>query len=153
MVKEFIHGIGGAKMTDTQRTQIKELRLAGYGYTTIAKVIGLTKDNVKAYCRAHDLAGIKAQSNARITPDQGFCQCCGKPLHQIPGRKKPKFCSADCRQQWWNTHPEKVTRKAIYSFTCAYCGNLFTAYGNASRKYCCHNCYVAARFKGGAAHD
>ncbi len=115
--------------------------------------VGLTKDNVKAYCRAHDLAGVKAQSNARITPDQGFCQCCGKPLQQIPGRKKLKFCSASCRQQWWNTHPEQVTRKALYSFTCACCGNLFTVYGNSSRKYCCHSCYIATRFKGGESHD
>ena len=140
-------------MTNEQKARITAMRHDGYGYTTIAKAVGLTKDNVKAYCRAHDLAGVKAQSNARIIPEQSFCQCCGKPLHQIPGRKKVKFCSADCRQQWWNTHPEQVKRKAVYSFTCAYCGNLFTSFGNSSRKYCCHSCYIAARFKGGESHD
>ena len=140
-------------MKNEQKDRITAMRQYGYGYTTIAKAVGLTKDNVKAYCRAHDLAGVKAQSNARITPDQSFCLCCGKLLHQLPGRKKAKFCSADCRQQWWNNHPEQVTRKAIYSFTCACCGNLFTAYGNATRKYCCHSCYVAARFRGGESLD
>ena len=31
------------------------------------------------------------------------------------------------------------------------CGLPFTAYGNSKRKYCSHECYIAARFKGGAA--
>ena len=140
-------------MTNEQKERITAMRQDGYGYTTIAKAVALTKDNVKAYCRAHDLAGVKAQSNARITPNQSFCQSCGKPLHQIPGRKKLKFCSADCRQQWWNTHPEQITRKAMYSFTCAYCRNLFTAYGNSNRKYCSHECYIRNRFKGGDAGE
>lgn len=140
-------------MTNEQRERIAAMRQDGYGYTTIAKAVGLTKDNIKAYCRSHGLAGIKAQSNARITPEQDFCLKCGKPLRQTPGRKKVKFCTSDCRQQWWNAHPEQVIQKAIYSFTCAHCGKLFTAYGNASRKYCCHNCYIADRFKGGESHD
>lgn len=140
-------------MTNEQRERIAIMRHEGFGYTTIAKAVGLTKDNVKAYCRTHSLAGIKAQSNARITPEHDFCLKCGKSLIQTPGRKKIKFCSAYCRQQWWNAHPEQVIRKATYSFTCAYCGKQFTAYGNANRKYCCHDCYVAARFKGGESHD
>ena len=57
-------------MTNEQKERITAMRHDGYGYTTIAKAVGLTKDNVKAYCRAHDLAGVKAQSNARITPVQ-----------------------------------------------------------------------------------
>jgi len=140
-------------MTNEQRKRIAIMRQDGYGYTTIAKAVGLIKDNVKAYCRTHDLAGIKAQSNARIAPDQGFCLQCGKSLRKTPGKKKVKFCSADCRQLWWNSHPEQVLRKAIYAFTCACCGKPFTAYGNNSRKYCCHNCYVLARFKGGKPLD
>ena len=140
-------------MTNDQKERITAMRQDGYGYTTIAKAVGLTKDNVKAYCRTHALAGVKAQSNARITPDQNFCLFCGKPLSQIPGRKKVKFCSSDCRQQWWNTHPEQVKKKAIYSFTCAKCGKPFTTYGNSKRKYCCHTCYIAARFKVGEQHE
>ena len=53
-------------MTNEQRERIATMRQDGCGYTTIAKVVGLTKDSVKAYCRAHNLAGMKAQSNARI---------------------------------------------------------------------------------------
>ena len=36
-------------MTDTQRTQIKELRLAGYGYKKIAQALCLSVDTVKSY--------------------------------------------------------------------------------------------------------
>ena len=140
-------------MTNEQRERISSMRQDGCGYTTIAKVVGLTKDSVKAYCRAHGLAGMKAQNNARIVADSGFCLHCGKPLCQMPGKKKIKFCAPDCRQLWWNSHPEQVSRKAIYAFTCACCGKPFTAYGNTSRKYCCHSCYIAARFKGGKPHD
>ncbi|MHB1154068.1 MAG: RNA polymerase subunit sigma-70 [Eubacteriales bacterium] len=140
-------------MTNEQRKQITAMRQDGFGYTTIAKAVGLSKDNIKAYCRTHDLAGIKAQDNTRITLEQDCCLKCGKPLSQTLGKKKVKFCSADCRQQWWNSHPEQVTQKAIYSFTCAYCGKLFTAYGNVRRKYCCHDCYIADRFGGGESHE
>ena len=140
-------------MTNEQRERISAMRQDGCGYTTIAKVVSLTKDSVKAYCRAHGMAGMKAQNNARIAVDSGFCLHCGKPLCQMPGKKKIKFCASDCRQLWWNSHPEQVSRKAIYAFTCACCGKPFTAYGNASRKYCCHNCYILARFKGGKPHD
>jgi len=140
-------------MTKEQGVRITELRKAGCGYATIAKATGLTKDNVKAYCRTHGLAGVKSKSNARVELGQGFCLSCGKPLVQVPRRKKAKFCSAACRQQWWNTHPEQVNKKAVYDFTCAYCGKAFTAYGNAGRKYCSHNCYISARFKGGERHE
>ena len=140
-------------MTNEQKERITAMRLGGCGYTAIAKAVGLTKDNVKAYCRTHELAGIKAPSNARITPKQDFCLFCGIPLLQTPGRKRIKFCSAACRQQWWNAHPEQVKKKAVYSFTCAHCGETFTAYGNAGRKYCSHDCYIAARFKGGECHE
>ena len=79
------------------------------------------------------------------------CLGCGKPITQREGIKRVKFCCPSCRQAWWNSHPEKVNRKAIYSFTCACCGKPFTAYGNRGRKYCSHECYITDRFKGGEA--
>ena len=136
-------------MTNEQRKKIQELRGHGYGYATIAGAIGLSKDSVKAFCRKNNLGGVVAETNARIDLTCGVCLNCGKQLQQAPGRKKIKFCSAGCRQQWWNAHPEAVQQKAVYAFTCARCGKTFTAYGNAERKYCSHACYIAARFKGG----
>ena len=135
-------------MTDLQKSQITALRSQGYGYATIAGAVGLKKDSVVAFCRKMGLTGTKAENN-RISLDADFCLHCGSVLTQTPGKKRIKFCSDKCRQAWWNAHPEKVNRKAVYSFTCAHCGKQFTAYGNAGRKYCCHTCYIADRFRGG----
>lgn len=139
-------------MTDLQKSQITTLRGQGYGYATIASAVGLKKDTVVAFCRKMGLTGTKAENN-RISLDADFCLHCGSVLIQTPGRKPMKFCSDKCRQAWWNAHPEKVNRKAVYSFTCAHCGKPFTAYGNAGRKYCCHSCYIANRFKGGDGNE
>lgn len=136
-------------MTDIQKNQIMALRQQGYGYATIAKAVRLKKDTVVAFCRRTGLTGRKASDNSRINLDSGFCLQCGSILYQTPGRKRIKFCSDQCRVAWWNSHPEKINRKAIYSFICAHCGKSFTAYGNAGRKYCSHACYIADRYEGG----
>ena len=82
-------------------------------------------------------------------PDGGHCRCCGEPLGQIPGKRKRFFCSEECRRKWWTEHPEASGGKALYSFTCSACGKKFAVYGNQSRKYCSHQCYIQARFKKG----
>ena len=38
-------------MTNEQKNQIAELRQSGYGYANIADALGLTKNQVSAYCR------------------------------------------------------------------------------------------------------
>ena len=138
-------------MTNEQREKITTLRYQGYGYTAIANSVGLSKDSVKSYCRSHGLAGEKAKSHSLAEVPTQLCLNCGKPLIQLPGKKKKKFCCPECRTTWWNAHPEAVKQKAVYAFTCSECGKKFTAYGNAKRKYCSHSCYIAARFKGGGA--
>lgn len=141
----------GKTMTKEQQSRLRELRSQGYGYATIANAVGLSKDAVRSFCRSHNLAGTKSESNTRIELPALICRQCGKEIIQTPGKKKMKFCSAECRQKWWNSHPEAVRRKAVYSFSCACCGKGFTAYGNSHRKYCSHGCYISDRFKGGAA--
>lgn len=141
-------------MTNDQKIKIAELRAAGFGYANIANALGLTKNQVVSYCHRNGLTGEKATQAASDKPDLGICKNCGKPIVQMPGRKPIKFCSDECCQSWWNAHPDAVTRRAgaIYSFTCAYCGKHFTAYGNKSRKYCSHSCYISGRF-GGDGHE
>jgi endogenous inhibitor of DNA gyrase (YacG/DUF329 family) len=78
-----------------------------------------------------------------------ICKMCGSVIVQISGRKARKFCSDACRVEWWNSHRDQVVKKAVYEFNCPHCGETFTAYGNANRKYCSHACYIAARFGGG----
>ena len=137
-------------MTSEQKAKITELRTAGFGYANIANTLGLTKNQVVSFCHRNGLAGEKSTQATKDKADIGYCKNCGKPIVQVPGRKQIKFCSDECCQSWWNTHPEAVTRRAdaVYSFTCAHCGKPFTAYGNRSRKYCSHACYIAGRFGG-----
>ena len=136
-------------MTNEQRMRIADMRHQGCGYTAIANAVGLSKDSVKAFCRTHGLAGVKAEPIIPEGNASDFCLNCGSPLTQVPGAKRKKFCNPTCRQSWWNVHPDQVKRKALYSFLCPACGKPFTSYGNDHRKYCSRACYINARFKGG----
>lgn len=46
-------------MTDTQAAQIKALRTKGEGYKAIASAVGLSRDIVRNYCRAHGMGGYR----------------------------------------------------------------------------------------------
>ncbi len=131
-------------MYEIQQQQIRKLRHEGYGYTRIAKSLNLSVNTVKSYCRRHKLGGNKVLLSHSVEVD---CRNCQKSISQLPGRKKRVFCSDTCRINWWNSHPEMVKRKALYSYTCACCGKSFVSYGNRNRKYCSHTCYVSARFR------
>lgn len=134
-------------MTDKQKKQIEEYRNAGCGYTQISKKMDLSINSIKTYCKRHGLGGAFG-SSAPADNSRRCCDNCGKEVKQLPGRKLKRFCSDKCRMTWWNHHQENVNRKANYDFTCAYCGKAFTAYGNANRKYCSHECYIEDRFGG-----
>ena len=136
-------------MTNEQRQQITKFRNLGYGYSAIAGMTGLSKDNVKAFCIYHNLGGARGKKAGEAPKTEDLyvrCLTCGKALEPTPGVKKRKFCSPMCRQTWWNSHPDQVNRKALYSYTCPSCGRSFTAYGNNHRKYCSRDCFLAERF-------
>ena len=135
-------------MITEQKSQISALRAQGCGYSTIAKAMELNKDTVKSFCRRNGIAGIRAVKQAE---QQNCCPQCGKKLIQAEKQKPRRFCSAKCRQAWWNAHQDLVKQKAVYSYVCPTCGKPFTAYGNSHRKYCSHQCYVQARFQGSSA--
>lgn len=77
-----------------------------------------------------------------------LCESCSKPIKQNTGRKVKRFCSDACRNTWWNKHTQLVKRQANYECTCLNCKNSFISYGNKTRKYCCHACYIEHRFGG-----
>ncbi len=135
-------------MTSEQKSQVLSLRNFGHGYADIAAKLGISKDTIKSFCRRNGVAGIRAAKQAER---QNCCPQCGKKLIQAEKQKPRRFCSDQCRLAWWNAHPEMVKQKAVYSYVCPTCGKPFTAYGNSRRKYCSHQCYVKARFQGGAA--
>lgn len=129
-------------MTDEQKQQITTMRRDGAGYGKIAVILGISINTVKSFCRRHNLVTKKTTS---------VCEQCGKPIEQNPGRKRKRFCCDACRNKWWNTHPELVKRKAVYTFTCPNCGKKLSVYGNSHRKFCSHACYIEYRF-GGVRH-
>ena len=130
---------GGQKvaLTDAARQQVMVLRGRGASYGAIALEMGLSRNTVKSICQR---AGITPQSaTATVTA----CQECGAELAEpVAGRR---FCSSSCRMAWWHAHPEKIERRAVYTFTCQTCGIGFEAYGNNHRKYCSRACYQKAR--------
>lgn len=129
-------------MTDEQKLMIEEYRRKGVGYKQIAKELEMSPNSVKSYCRRNKL------SNEDLKKDDGefFCEQCGTIIPQVKGRKRKRFCSDKCRNQWWNSHLDQVKRKAVYEYVCPVCGKAFSVYGNAKRKYCSHACYVIGRF-------
>ena len=138
-------------MTLEEKNRIIRLREAGQGYSAIAATLGISKETVKSFCQRNNLGGRRVHSEKN---NHGYvCPYCEKKIRQSEHCKPRRFCSDKCRQSWWNAHPEFVRKKAVYDFICARCGRHFTAYGNSQRKYCCHECYVAARFNGDRNHD
>ena len=123
-------------MATDKSIEIMEYRRQGLGYKRIAAVTGYSLNMVKSVCR---------RSQA---PTEKRCIQCGAAVEQTPHRKEKKFCSDKCRMAWWNSHPERVTRKAFYHLVCACCGQSFESYGNQKRKYCSRRCYNVARRKG-----
>ena len=107
----------------------------------IERETGIPRETIKTFCKRHyrPIVLPKAQDN--------ICVACGKRFEY--GKRRTKYCSAECRQKWWNTHSEMVKKKAYYFQNCRYCGVEFAAYGNSTRKYCSHECYVNDRFKSG----
>jgi endogenous inhibitor of DNA gyrase (YacG/DUF329 family) len=135
-------------MKDLQKERIIQLRISGVSYSKIADALGISINTVKSFCRRNNLGNNEVLTKDDSNVNQIFCKECGKELNQVSGKKPLKFCSNQCRVKWWNSHPEMVNKKAIYSYRCPYCGKTFTAYGNSKRKYCSHSCYIAHRFGG-----
>ena len=126
-----------------QKNQIMMLRQSGFSYQKISGMLDLSINSVKSYCRRHQLNGNRSGevSYNAITK----CEQCGNPVKQNPGRKMKRFCCDQCRMKWWNSHPDRVDRKAVYEITCKRCGKKFLSYGKKDRKYCCHECYIKDR--------
>lgn len=135
-------------MTNNEKEMIRELRMQGLGYGKVAERTGINLETVKSYCRRHGLRGegkvLTGLPDAKYK--YVYCKNCGTEIKQEPKRKKKLFCCDKCRNNWWNDHPEKVTRKAYYEITCQHCGKVITVYGDKRRKYCSNECYIAARF-------
>lgn len=141
-------------MTVEQKEQILKLRSKGLGYVRIAREMGISENTIKSFCRRN--AKLESENAAHLVSShlpKHFCLQCGIEVAQSAGRKEKKFCSDRCRRNWWNAHPDKLNRQKMHRYQCLCCGREFEVYGNSGRKYCSHDCYIAARFKEGTVHD
>lgn len=131
---------GRKAMTANEKKRITDMRYRKASYADIASALDVPISTVKTFCHRNGL------SDSDLA-NQAFCRNCGSAIRK--GKYRPRlFCSDQCRMNWWNSHPESVNRTANYSFVCAACGQAFTAYGNAKRKYCSRACYLASRHAG-----
>ena len=106
-------------MTEVQMEMITRLRKSGMGYTEVARATGIPKDTVKSFCQRNNLGGRTKEAAGMACPQ------CGKELDRNAKTRKPRFCCESCRRAWWRAHPEMGLKKAVYEFTCAYCGKPF----------------------------
>lgn len=135
-------------MTNEQKEKIIRFRRQGMSFANISRELGISKDTVKSFCRR---TGVPTPDK-KSTEGTALCRECGVPIVQQEKKKRRIFCCKACREKWWAEHAYLIHQKAIYTFTCAECGKVFTAYGNSKRKYCSHACYIVHRF-GGASND
>ena len=70
-------------MTTEQKSQLISLRKAGYGYTAVAREIGLSKSAVRKYCQEMGLAGfiekqdlLLPESRANVNDTKGSGVTC-----------------------------------------------------------------------------
>jgi len=133
------------QMTIKQKEKISILRHQGISYSKIAIELSVSENTISSYCKRNNLGSIPKTKNQVC--DENCCKECKKPLLRGTKGQPKKFCSEQCRRNWWKANVASLTKKAYYVFNCASCGKEFESYGNKSRKYCSHSCYIKSRFK------
>jgi predicted nucleic acid-binding Zn ribbon protein len=135
-------------MTAEQKNKINDLRLQGLSYSEISDSVSLSLNTIKSYCQRHN---IKPTTISTASVKVNRCQNCGKAIILDPKRKPKKFCCEKCRNIWWNNNRRNISG-AVVKTLCANCGNEFEKYKSSNQIYCCHACYIKARF-GETQHD
>lgn len=131
-------------MTNEHKDRIAEMRRQGCTYANIAEILLISENTIKTYCRRARLA----KDALKTTP---VCKQCGRPIEIKDKYKARQFCTDKCRAAWWYANHSGKSRTE-YHLTCSNCGQPFVSAGNKARKYCSHQCYIAARF-GGDSHE
>lgn len=129
-------------MNTLQKEDVASLRQEGYSYRAIADYTGLTYDAVKSYCKRQKLTRVQEHENL---PERSFCRECGKEVPLLHGHRRRKFCSDECRMEWWKAHRNLVKRKTLKAFQCAHCGKTFYKYPAQKQRYCSRECYLEER--------
>ena len=141
-------------MTHQQKETIIQMRREGVSYSKISLALGISENTVKSFCRRKQISGGRTAGRRKDSKNPTACKKCGSPLIPTVKGQPKKFCSEVCRRAWWKANENKLVKKAYYVIVCAECGKDFESYGNKSRKFCGHACYIKNRFgKAGDCHD
>ena len=128
-------------MTTEEKNQILNLNRSGMTFRQISTALNIHHSTISNFL----------ENNKKIETF-GHCQTCGLEI-EIPIKKRggitPRFCSDQCRANYWTEHQAQIVRKSAVVSICAACGTHFSDYAKRARKYCCHDCYIAGRYKGG----
>lgn len=73
-------------MTDKEQQQIKEYRDQGLSYSEISRMLGISVNSVKTYCKRHALEGTKAFDGKGST--EFCCEQCGMPSNRILAERR-----------------------------------------------------------------
>ncbi len=128
-------------MTQGQKESIKRLRESGWSYMTICKEAGLSEGTIKAYCSRNNIGALQLRNSS-------VCDQCGKEMELQQNTRQKRFCSPQCRSQWWSKNRDKRVKHGTVHI-CAHCKKEYDSYDSES-KYCSHPCYIAHRFGKGA---
>lgn len=134
------------KISPDQARQIEFLRKSGIGYRQIASELSLSRDAVRYYCKAHELAGNATETHGNVKGV--LCLQCGKMLNQPQTGRRRLFCSDKCRFKWWHINGKLIPRPLgrREETLCANCGKPILDYARKKRRYCSHECYIRDRF-------
>lgn len=137
-------------MINIQKEKIQKMRQEGQSYSHIASTLGISENTIKSYCRRNNLGATESTKLKNEKEVYTSCKHCGKPLTRETKGQPKKFCSEQCRRLWWKANDSELHKKAYYTLSCAECEKEFESYGNKSRKFCGHACYIKNRFKKGS---
>ena len=84
-------------MNDKVKRQITELRIAGYSYGQIAKLLNMKRSTVSNYCLNNNIYGPDPPG---IRREYKYCLNC-HGIFTISSKREKQFCSDKCRKEYW----------------------------------------------------
>lgn len=106
-------------MTEIEKSSVLALREEGRTLQEIALELNLPINTVKSFIYRTSLAEgeMPGTGPASVPPaaDCVYTSClyCGKAVEQLPTHKEKKFCSDECRTNWWNENKDQSQGAAI----------------------------------------
>lgn len=123
-------------MNSQEKRSIQRLRQKGVSFSAIADRLHINRNTIKSFCQRNEI---------ELDEDvEAACAYCGKTIILHPHKKPKRFCSDQCRMDWWAKKRKDKSERHGEMQICAGCGQTFASY--KKQKYCSHACYIQDRF-------